>query len=67
MVGYSPIYKGYKYLDSAEKVYIARHIKFNEFEFPYLELFPSTKSDQSMSLVQQNPSLVPFTPFVIFI
>ena len=58
MIGYSPIHKGYKCLDSTGKTYIARHVQFNESEFPYFELFP-TKSDSQLSSIQ--PSQVSFS------
>ena len=53
MIGYSLIHKGYKCLDSTGKTYIARHVQFNESEFPYSELF-LTKSDSQISFVQPN-------------
>ena len=53
MIGYSPIHKGYKCLDSTGKTYIVRHAQFNKSEFPYSELFP-TKSDSQISFVQPN-------------
>lgn len=40
MIGYIPIHKGYKCLDSIRKIFIARYVKFHNSEFPYLELFP---------------------------
>lgn len=40
MIGYIPIHKGCKCFDSIGKIYIARHVKFNNSEFPYLEPFP---------------------------
>ena len=59
MIGYSPIHKGYKCLDPTRKVYVARHIKFNEFEFPYTELFSIHKTVNSSSKFHQSES--PFT------
>ncbi|KAH9769651.1 retrovirus-related pol polyprotein from transposon RE1 [Citrus sinensis] len=58
MIGYSPLHKGYKCLDSTGKTYIARHVKFNESEFPYSNLFPS--SDSNVSSVQQSHFSSPF-------
>ena len=54
MISYSPIHKGYTCLDSTGKTYIARHVQFNESEFPYSELFPSTKPYSQMPSVQPN-------------
>ena len=51
MIGYSPIHKGYKCLDHTGKVYVARHIQFNKFEFPDTELFSFNKSVNSSSKV----------------
>lgn len=34
-IGYSSTYKGYKYLTSSGKVYILRHVVFDENVFPY--------------------------------
>ena len=51
MIGYSPIHKGYKFLDSTGKTYIARLVQFNELEFPYSELFLSTKPYSQMPSV----------------
>ena len=58
-LGYSPSHKGYKCLDSAGRLYISKDVIFNEYKFPYAELFscnqPSTTSDTSH----------PFTTFPI--
>lgn len=51
MIGYSSIHKDYKCLLPIRKTYIARHVQFNEFKFPFPQLFPSHKSDASTSLI----------------
>ena len=38
-IGYSTAHKGYKCLHPSGKVYLARHVIFNEKEFPYCDLF----------------------------
>lgn len=58
MIGHSLVHKGYKCLSSADKIYIARHVQFNESEFPYSELVSSSKFDQNLSLVQESHSHV---------
>ena len=34
-IGYSPSHKGYKCVHASGKIYIARHVVFDEFTFPY--------------------------------
>lgn len=50
MIGYSPIHKGYKCLDSSGKIYVVRHVTFNESEFLYSELFPSYKPNHKIQM-----------------
>ncbi|KAH9699266.1 retrovirus-related pol polyprotein from transposon RE1 [Citrus sinensis] len=65
MIGYNPLHKGYKCLDPTGKTYIARHVKFNESEFPYSNLFPS--SDPKVSSVQQSHFSSPFITSTILL
>lgn len=60
-LGYSPLHNGYKYLTKWGKVYITIHIHFNEFEFSYSELFPSSSSISfsSPSSISQSISSLP--------
>lgn len=47
-IGYSPLHKGYKCLDpSSGRVYVSRHVLFNETHFPYkyLQVSSSTGLD----------------------
>lgn len=52
-IGYSPLHNGYKCLDKSGKVIIARHVIFNESEFPYSELF----SKEHISIVSHTTNL----------
>lgn len=67
MIGHSPFYKGYKCLNSTDKVYIAIHVHINESEFPYSKPFPLCQHGQNMPLVQKNHIYVPFVPSTIVI
>lgn len=63
MIGYSPLHKGYKCLDSTGKICIAQHVKFNESEFPFSELFPLNKPIQSVLFTEQIHT--PLTFFLV--
>ncbi|KAL5788350.1 hypothetical protein ACOSP7_005299 [Xanthoceras sorbifolium] len=41
-IGYSNMHKGYQCLHPSGRVFISRHAEFNELEFPFHDLFPST-------------------------
>ena len=57
-LGYSPTHKGYKSLHSSGKIYIAKHVVFDESTFPYSidSIFNSNKSSlcSSQSLTPQQ-------------
>lgn len=38
-MGYNSYHKGYRYLSPSGRIYISRHVCFNEMEFPYQSLF----------------------------
>lgn len=44
-LGYSPLHHGYRCLDlSSERIYIARHVRFDESSFPFYNINTSTSS-----------------------
>ena len=59
-IGYSHIHKGYKCLDRTGKVFVARHVTFNELEFPYYELFLKDKPTIFSHSVTSTSSSVHF-------
>lgn len=59
-IGYNPLHKDYKCLDKSGKVFIARHVTFNEYEFPYSELFLNQPHVVMSNSVDQTPSQVTF-------
>lgn len=56
-LGYSPLHKGYRCLDPhTHRVYISRHIVFNENYFPYLSHTNSTHSQSYDSSITTLPN-----------
>ncbi|CAJ2640052.1 unnamed protein product [Trifolium pratense] len=56
-LGYSPLHKGYRCLDShTHRVYISRHVVFNENYFPYLHHTNSTHSQSYDSSITTFPN-----------
>ncbi|KAL2532596.1 Retrovirus-related pol polyprotein from transposon tnt 1-94 [Abeliophyllum distichum] len=47
LLGFSESHKGYKCLSSTGKIYISRHVVFNEFEFPFESEFIVKKQPNS--------------------
>src|ERR1044072_2264186 len=43
-LGYSSTHKGYRCMDSTGRVYISKDVLFNEFRFPYSEMFSSSST-----------------------
>jgi histone deacetylase 1/2 len=60
-IGYSSTHKGYKCLDPSGRVYISKDVLFNEFRYPYSELFSSSPagSSSSPSISSAIPLIVP--------
>ncbi|KAG8489179.1 hypothetical protein CXB51_017224 [Gossypium anomalum] len=52
-LGYSPVHKGYKCLDDNGKMFISRHVKFNETCFPF-----SAHSDSGSALHGIHPQFL---------
>ena len=61
-LGYSGLHKGYKCLDQSGRLYISRHVVFNENVFPYNS--NSKYENQNTSQINQAfPNTVPITIF----
>ena len=58
-IGYSDQHRGYKCLAKSSKVYLSRHVVFDEFFFPYLHLFCSQDPSLSTNNVQNFPVFPP--------
>lgn len=57
---HSALHKGYKCFDKSGKVFITRHLTFNESKFPYTKLFPNQFTYVMSNLVDQTPSQITF-------
>ncbi|KAG8485609.1 hypothetical protein CXB51_018990 [Gossypium anomalum] len=57
---YSPSHKGYRCLDSFEKVYVTRHVTFNEKVFPFQS--KHLKPPSSLLQPQSNSKLLVLSP-----
>ncbi|KAE8730595.1 hypothetical protein F3Y22_tig00002919pilonHSYRG00225 [Hibiscus syriacus] len=60
-IGYSPQHKGYQCLAADGRVYISRHVKFDELTFPFAELQPSRdlakKNSFALDIIMQPQRL----------
>ncbi|KAG8472122.1 hypothetical protein CXB51_036777 [Gossypium anomalum] len=54
-LGYSPVHKGYKYLDDNGKMFISRHVTFDETCFPFNR---SVSSDSGSVLYEIRPQFL---------
>jgi len=61
-LGYSPSHKGYKCLDHTGRIFISKDVVFNEYRFPYTELFSSAQSSSSQDT---GPTFTPFPSFIL--
>ncbi|KAL5767296.1 hypothetical protein ACOSQ2_014079 [Xanthoceras sorbifolium] len=55
-IGYSIHHKGYKCLHPSGRVYLSKHVIFNEFDFPFKALFHSSSSQSQFSAPPQSGS-----------
>lgn len=63
-LGYSLQQKGYKCFDPLHnKIYITRHVRFNEHIFPYAEMI-THQTVTSSSSSQSSPFTVPYIPLL---
>lgn len=72
ILGVSPQHKGHKCLDPTGRIYISKDVLFNEYRFPYQQLFPDKPEPQlssptplilvSISLIIDVTQSVPTTP-----
>ncbi|TXG47047.1 hypothetical protein EZV62_026341 [Acer yangbiense] len=61
-LGYSDTFKGYKCVSSTGRIYISRHVVFNELEFPFKDSFLNTKQAESTTVINARhwfPTLFP--------
>lgn len=56
-LGYSPFHKRYKCLADSGKMYISRHVVFEETIFPFNKPIHTTNSNLSLSLLPKIPLL----------
>src|ERR1044072_6321018 len=62
-VGYSTTHKGYKCLNPSGRLYISKDVLFNQFRFPYSDLFsPSTSSSSRPPISSTIPLIPPSQP-----
>lgn len=59
-LGYSSSHKGYKCLAADGRIYISKDVIFNEFKFPYMELFPKAEISAF-----HPPTNSPVTPLIV--
>ena len=52
---YSQFHRGYKCLHPSCRIYVSRHVEFNELEFPYIDLFPTRRSSHKSSMSSCMP------------
>ncbi|CAH1433319.1 unnamed protein product [Lactuca virosa] len=58
-LGYSPLHHGYRCLDtSTDRIYIARHVRFNENVFPFKRP-PPPSTTPAATYVSSLPSFIP--------